>query len=636
MKTIRRLLLGALLAVHLIGHAHAQQSIPKPGISYKSSFFDCQARGIGWCYAFSTLREPPYYVTYFFAPATHLDAGECVFRARSTSLTSSDWEIQKTDGSYERLAVATSTRNWAPMVCRAADQLRSTVSSQGGLGQNAGWTSMWGPSLAGSVAYIPGPPKLLALQLTQNKSVPNHSHFSAAFGVPPGFGITDIWFDYETNYDNGLIYGGVSSTGHQLDWAKDEYGYRTGSAHVVIREPNKLPDASWISFGMFSRQAFQVQSPSWIFYVRNAVYDAVGPYQVGDPSVFKHNGLYYMLYSVQRMGDGTPGYVYGAKSVDGRTWTGQTQLWIGHRPSTINDGTTVRAWYDIHTPKPGDPNNPNTIALEMRTIPTAQLANILNPSSWSAPQFGASRQWEGNSELSPMGSGYFLVSDSGGNVGYSYTPDGLNFDPQLAASPLASVADIPCSTALPCPRVGNDVKLGVPQLFREGLDTFLIATVGYPPAKTFLFRVDMYSSMPPNAGSSYYAGGWTNMQSSMEVPAYSANNGQTAITYRLAQGASVPSHGSSGTSFGPPPGKKIYKVVFDYTTNYNNGLVYAGMTIPGNANFWSLDVYGNNVGTVTLELPDVDWFGLGMFSKTTFVAPANWIFQVRNLKFYYH
>jgi hypothetical protein len=72
-------------------------------------------------------------------------------------------------------------------------------------------------------------------------------------------------------------------------------------------------------------------------------------------------------------------------------------------------------------------------------------------------------------------------------------------------------------------------------------------------------------------------------------------------------------------------------------TNYDNALVYAGLTIPYYPTFWSYDIYGNHAGSVSIDLPDVDWFGLGMFSKSSFqVLTDNWLFQVKNLKIYAH
>lgn len=286
------------------------QSIPKPDVTYLANVMDCEANGIDYCYAHALLKETTHYKAYFFAPANpayRLGSTECIYVARSTTLVSSSWEVYSgaTWDAPPYGASGSLPTEWVPVVC---DTMATQAITAAGSGfANAGWSSMQNQVW---VTYTDGPPKQIQYHLAPGSAVASHAHYGTATGVwtPPGYKPRKITFDYQTNYDNAMVFAGVTMPGNATVWTNDVYGDNSGWVSLDIPA-----DTPWIGFGLFSKTAFTVPSSNWVFRVKNATIHYVRtPTLIGDPAVFKHNGMYYMLYSFNNLETGP--YVYGAVS----------------------------------------------------------------------------------------------------------------------------------------------------------------------------------------------------------------------------------------------------------------------------------------------------------------------------------
>jgi len=592
-----------------------------PIAAYSEKFFDCRP-GISWCYAFSTIEDSDgWYKTWFFAPAnrTYMDkALECIYMARSTTLDSDNWQVY-TGGGYENYPYASdgsgAPANWMPVVCH-----------------NNRYEGHFEPGDVGSNNVIPGynsmdldksyssQSKTITYKLIQDTDIAHPSYGGTAFFAPAGTKIYRVTFDFVTNYDNQKVIAAVTVPGSAKYWTYDHYGNNAGSVDLSI------DDKDWVAFGMFSKSSFHVNWTNWLFQVKNLkIYFKGGGYATGDPSVIKVAGKYYMLYSMwDRVDPG--GYVYGATSTDGINWIGTSYLWIGHRPSMIVDGDEVKAWYDI-------PRGETGRTIRMRSIPTSQLASFLDESAWSSPATPTVPLNSANTEILKTGNSYFAVTDGLDQdnslvVNYSFSENGLDFD---APEKLVGQESIPEEYR------DGIVGITVPQLFRDGDAYYLIASSMTPSRQlnqAFLFRVefDPIYFEPEDVGSNNTIPGYN----SMDLDKSYSSQSKT-ITYKLIQGTDIAHPSYGGTAFFAPAGTKIYRVTFDFVTNYDNQKVIAAVTVPGSAKYWTYDYYGNNAGSVDLSIDDKDWVAFGMFSKSSFhVNWTNWLFQVKNLRVYYH
>jgi hypothetical protein len=600
----------------------------KPDTTFLATIMDCRASLIGWCYGHSLIKVGTEYWAYFFAPtnAAYSTGTECIYVAKASSLTSTKWAVYSGTGWVlpPWNAYKGTPTQCKPVVCHDLPLAETTITDGGSAFVNAGWNSMQSQV---HVGYTGGPPA--AVQYYLNGSpVAAQSHFGTAYYPPANKQIYRVTFDYETNYDNSLVFGGLTAAGNVFAWTRDVWGYSNASADVA------LAPTPWIGFGLFSRAAF-TPPENWLFRPRNIkLYSRSGATHVGDPAVFKIGSTFYMFYSYWESGYGYPGEIRVASSTDGLNWSGKTML-LGdnaHRPAVYNDGTTISLFYDMPHGTSG------ALKLERRQLAVSNVANIANPSAWTAPQFGTNRLYSGNVDVVKRGAQLFFVSDALSQyfyLGYNYSSDGLNFTPANVGAQFTDQNSVPTP----------DQGLSVGQLFQDGGDTYLIGSnmipTGNPypfaPDETQLLRLDFDWTHPQNAGTDFVNGGWSSMQAGQLAPTYSGSGATSMITYTLRQNASIAGNSHYGTLFAAPEGKTIYKVTFDYVGNYNNANAYGGMTIPGSAQFWVNNVYGNTSGSKSLEVPNAAWVGFGMFGASAFTVPVtNWLFQVKNLKIYYH
>jgi hypothetical protein len=164
--------------------------------------------------------------------------------------------------------------------------------------------------------------------------------------------------------------------------------------------------------------------------------------------------------------------------------------------------------------------------------------------------------------------------------------------------------------------------------------TFDVLSANFVPRDTAPAHfVDGRSSFSPTLpGASFVNGGWNSM-----LPQTSIQSTSTRVTYTLLQGAAIPHPGNASTVFVAPSGKKIYKVSFDYSSNYDNGLVVGGVSVPDNAQLWLADQWGHNSGQASISIPNTDWVAFGLFSRASFTVTAYpWLFEASNVRFYYH
>jgi hypothetical protein len=650
---------------------------PPPGVAPIGEVFRCIDKGINWCYNFSVVKDYDSnnvvtYRAYFFAPANKSyapNALECIYVAKTTNppstWTASAWSVFKgrvgTADQYESYNQFANDgqgapANWKPVVCINATQVLETRDQY--LTQPAAPTQQ---TLAHAIEgqYSGGDPMTASASFILKVGANVQANTSASMffyrpSVPQNdpypWGIVRVSYDYETNYHNGLVFAGGAAAGREIHspagllWKRDVLGYSSGHAEYAV---NYSP---WFSLGLYARQSFSVSDFPWLLTIRNVKItsrrDATG--MSGDPTVVKYNGKYYMLFSY-----GPLNRIHGATSNDGIVWTTSPPfMWAGHRPSLVFDTNVVRAYFDTDFGA--------GLSTTARTLPISHLNSFLTPTAWSAQQ-GELLPSVANTDVIKIANGYLAASGSDATtvpnnsgtpwdhltISSTFSTNGVNFAPNIAGGgrydTLATERDL-----LDANSVGRG--LTVPQFFQDGSDTYLIAsgagTGGFPIESAYMWRLvpGAGSYFASDAGSPTIVGGWNSMQSQTDswftprtvpsAPPQPVTESQFIIV--LKQGAVIAPASAASRAFFAPAGKKIYKVSFGYTTNYDKTKVFAALTVPGNAFHWAVDRSGTTSGRVSVKIPDTDWVAFGLFSPSGFTVTAYpWLLQLFDLRIDY-
>ncbi len=130
----------------------------------------------------------------------------------------------------------------------------------------------------------------------------------------------------------------------------------------------------------------------------------------------------------------------------------------------------------------------------------------------------------------------------------------------------------------------------------------------------------------------YIRPGWTqNNNIGQRMPA-------PGVKFYLTQGTAYPAQSMRARKFAPQDGA-IYKVAFNYRTNYDNAKCVLAMDTSAQTNAWQVNKYGTSTDYVEIDLSanPVDWISLGLLTNTSFTygqPTEEWHALVSNITLY--
>ena len=117
-----------------------------------------------------------------------------------------------------------------------------------------------------------------------------------------------------------------------------------------------------------------------------------------------------------------------------------------------------------------------------------------------------------------------------------------------------------------------------------------------------------------------------------------AEDTSMSLKFYLAKGNSYRRKVMRGHTYKPPAGK-IKKITFNYTTDYDNNLIYLAMDAPGMINKWKLDKSGRQIGYAEVDFAGkpADSVSFALVPKRNFefsFDTGSWQASISNLTFY--
>ena len=95
------------------------------------------------------------------------------------------------------------------------------------------------------------------------------------------------------------------------------------------------------------------------------------------------------------------------------------------------------------------------------------------------------------------------------------------------------------------------------------------------------------------------------------------------LRYHLTQNTAYPATATRARKFTAANGS-IYKVRFNYLTNYDNTACVLQMDTSVASGAWTMNQYGTSTGYVEIALGDnpVEWISFGLYAKKAFTCPS--------------